>query len=237
MWAAMESLDFANGGISIVIPALNEEATIAAVVRELRDRLGALMRECIVVDNGSADRTREAAEGAGVRVVSELRRGYGSACAAGAAQANPESTVLVFMDGDGSDMPADIPAIAGPVLAGQYDFVIGSRIRGQREPGSLLLSQVFAGWLSGTAMRLLYGVRFTDMGPPARNFTPSSHKARYDRDDLWLEPGNADEGSKAWAADPGDSGWLPLPPRRLFEDRGILPGFHQSSFADSRGDV
>jgi glycosyltransferase involved in cell wall biosynthesis len=151
--------------ISIVIAALNEEATIASVVRELQREVGRLMRECIVVDNGSTDKTRAAAASAGARVVSEPRRGYGRACATGVEQADPQSAVLVFLDGDGSDVPAEIPVLAAHVIGGNYDFAIGSRTRGQREQGSLLASQVFAGRLFGTVMRLRYGVRYTDMGP------------------------------------------------------------------------
>ena len=148
--------------VSVVIPALNEEATIGDVVREMPP---GLLRECIVVDNGSTDETALRARSAGARVVSETRRGYGQACATGAACADPASDVVVFLDGDGSDAPSEIAMIAGPVLDGSYDFVIASRLRGNREPGSLLASQVFAGWLAGVAMRLLYKVRYTDMGP------------------------------------------------------------------------
>src|SRR5271154_1318837 len=151
--------------ISIIIAALNEEATIGSVVRELRREVGGLMRECIVVDNGSTDGTWAAATSAGARVVSEPRRGYGRACAKGVEQADPRSAVLVFLDGDGSDVPAEIPALATQVFGGNYDFAIGSRIRGQREHGSLLASQVFAGRLFGAVIRLRYGVRYTDMGP------------------------------------------------------------------------
>ncbi len=150
--------------ISIVIPALNEEAAICDLVAETTAAVPpALLRECIVVDNGSTDATAERARAAGAVVVHEPRRGYGQACASGAARATAD--VIVWMDGDGSDVPAEIAMIAEPVLDGRYDFVIASRLRGQREPGSLLWSQVFAGWLAGTAMRLLYGVRYTDMGP------------------------------------------------------------------------
>ena len=151
--------------ISIIIAALNEEATIASVVRELGREVGGLMRECIVVDNGSTDDTRTVAASAGARVVSEPRRGYGRACATGVEHADPLSAVLVFLDGDGSDVPAEIPVLAAPVIGGNYDFAIGSRIRGQREHGSLLASQVFAGRLFGAVIRLRYGVRYTDMGP------------------------------------------------------------------------
>jgi glycosyltransferase involved in cell wall biosynthesis len=151
--------------ISIIIAALNEETTIASVVRELQREVGGLMRECIVVDNGSCDETRAAAAGAGACVVSEPRRGYGRACATGVEHADPRSAVLVFLDGDGSDVPAEIPVLAAHVIEGEYDFAIGSRTRGRREHGSLLASQVLAGRFFGTVIRLRYGVRFTDMGP------------------------------------------------------------------------
>ena len=146
--------------VAVIIPALNEEAAIGALIAEMPHEF---LHECIVVDNGSTDATDARARAAGATVVSELRRGYGRACAAGAAEAR--SPVLVFMDGDGSDVPAEIASIAMPVLEGRYDFVIGSRLRGYREPGSLLASQVFAGRLAGLAMRLLYGVHYTDMAP------------------------------------------------------------------------
>jgi glycosyltransferase involved in cell wall biosynthesis len=147
--------------VSVVIPALNEGEVIAAVVRELPWNL---IQECIVVDNGSTDATASEAASAGAKVVASSR-GYGRACAAGAAAANPASDILVFMDGDGSDVSAEMPQLLHPILAGVCDFVIGSRIRGEREPGSMLASQVFAGWLAGILLRLLYGVRYTDMGP------------------------------------------------------------------------
>lgn len=151
--------------VSIIIAALNEETTIGSVIRELQHELGGLMRECIVVDNGSTDDTRAVAASAGARVVSEPRRGYGRACATGVERSDPQSGVLVFLDGDGSDVPAEIPILAAQVIGGKYDFAIGSRIRGQREQGSLLASQVFAAWLLGAIIRLRYRVRYTDMGP------------------------------------------------------------------------
>jgi glycosyltransferase involved in cell wall biosynthesis len=151
-----------NPRISVIIPALNEEQTIGQVVRDLAFPL---VREILVVDNGSTDRTAAEATAAGARVISEPRRGYGQACASGVLAAHPESDVLVFLDGDGSDVADDLPSIASPVLDGRYDFVIGSRIRGTREPGSMLASQIFAGWLAGVLIRLRYGVRYTDMGP------------------------------------------------------------------------
>lgn len=147
---------------SAVIPALNEADAIAAVVRGVRE---AGVEDVIVVDNGSDDGTGERAREAGARVVREPRRGYGRACRAGV-QAVPEGTAIVlFLDGDGSDDPRDISALLAPLAAGTYDFVIGSRTRGVREPGSLNASQLLAGRLAGMAMRTLYGVRYSDMCP------------------------------------------------------------------------
>jgi glycosyltransferase involved in cell wall biosynthesis len=149
-------------GVSVVIPALNEAENIGAVVREMPWNL---IRECLVVDNGSTDTTAAEATAAGARVVAAPLRGYGRACAAGTAAADDASDILVFMDGDGSDVPAEMDKLLQPILAGDCDFVIGSRMRGNREPGSLLISQIFAGWLAGILLRLLYRVSYTDMGP------------------------------------------------------------------------
>ena len=147
--------------ISIIIPALNEAESIGQVVAEMPwSRIG----ECIVVDNGSTDATAAIARGAGARVV-DSPRGYGAACHAGAEAALPSSDILVFMDGDGSDVIAQLDELVAPIERGEADFVIGTRIRGQREPGSMLPSQVFAGWLVGVLLRLTQGVRYTDMGP------------------------------------------------------------------------
>ncbi len=149
-------------GISVVIPALNEAESIGPLVREMPWNL---IRECIVVDNGSTDATASEAIAAGARVVAASQRGYGRACAAGAAAADQASEILVFMDGDGSDVPAEMGLLLQPILAGECDFVIGSRMRGKREPGSMQASQIFAGWLAGLLLKLLYRVSYTDMGP------------------------------------------------------------------------
>ncbi len=148
-------------GVSVVIPALNEAESIGVVVRSMPwDRID----ECIVVDNGSTDGTAAAAAEAGARVVTSPR-GYGAAMAAGTSAVLPTTTAIVMMDGDGSDDVSQMPALLAPLLKGEADFVIGSRIRGHREPGSMLGSQVFAAHLIGRLVKLLYGFRYTDMGP------------------------------------------------------------------------
>lgn len=148
--------------VSVIIPALNEEEPIGDVVREVLAT--GIPREVIVVDNGSTDDTAERARRGGARVV-EAPRGYGHACAKGAASVAPGCTVLVFLDGDGSECPQFMGHLVDPILAGEQDFVIGSRIRGERAPGSMGPHQVLAGHLAGWLIRMLYGVRFTDMGP------------------------------------------------------------------------
>src|ERR1700712_5261716 len=147
--------------LSIIIPALNEAESIGHVVASMP---WPLIAECIVIDNGSTDATASVAQQAGARVITSPR-GYGAACLAGSNAALPTSTILIYMDGDGSDIIADLPKLVAPIENDQADFVIGSRIRGTREPGSMLPSQVFAGHLVGALLRLTQGVRYTDMGP------------------------------------------------------------------------
>lgn len=147
--------------ISVIIPALNESESIGQVVASMP---WAIIAECIVVDNGSTDGTAEAAAAAGARVVTSPR-GYGTACRAGATAAIAGSTVLVFMDGDGSDVISDLPRLVAPIESGEADFVIGSRVRGHIEPGAMLPSQLFAGRFVSMLLRMLHGVRYTDMGP------------------------------------------------------------------------
>ncbi len=146
------------GAVAVVIPVLNEEASIGDVVarvpREIVSRI-------IVADGGSRDGTVARARSAGAEVL-DAGRGYGRACLAGTMAAR-DAEIVVFMDGDGADDPRGIAALVEPIRSGRYDFVIGSRVRGKREPGSIAWHQIAAGRLAGLGMRLLYRVRYTDM--------------------------------------------------------------------------
>jgi len=152
----------ANPFISVVVAALDEEEAIGHVIGSIpRD----IANEIVVVDNGSTDRTAEVASAAGARVIHEPQRGYGRAHRAGLRAISPDSQIVVFLDGDGGDCPEMMSKLVQPIIAGKYDFVIGSRTRGRRERGSMKWHQVFAGYTVGFFLRLLYGVRSTDMGP------------------------------------------------------------------------
>ena len=147
--------------ITVIIPALNEAGNIGPLVREA---LAQPVDTVIVVDNGSTDDTAPLAQQAGARVVSEPRRGYGYACAAGAAAAGP-SDLLVFLDGDYSSLPAEMMRLIEPLRAGQADLVLGSRPLGHIAAGAMPLHQRFGNWLVAGLMRQLYGLAVTDLGP------------------------------------------------------------------------
>jgi glycosyltransferase involved in cell wall biosynthesis len=148
--------------VSVIIPCLDEEEPIAGVVRDV---LAQGVDEVIVVDNGSRDATAIRARDAGARVISEPRRGYGFACAAGVAAVNADTEIVCFLDGDGSDVPAFLGSIVSPIARDEADFVMGSRLRGHREPGSMTPQQIVAGRIAGALLRLVWGVRVTDMSP------------------------------------------------------------------------
>jgi glycosyltransferase involved in cell wall biosynthesis len=156
--AGCPAADNNSQNVVIIIPTLNEEASIGEVVRTLPfDLIGRV----IVADGGSTDATAERARASGADMV-DAGRGYGRACMMGALAAEAGS-ILVFMDGDGADDPASITALIGPILAGTHDFVIASRTRGERESGSVAWHQLAAGVLAGVGMGCICGMRYTDM--------------------------------------------------------------------------
>jgi len=148
--------------VSAIIPCLDEETAIGQVVTAV---LAQNVSEVVVVDGGSRDRTAERALAAGARVIVEPRRGYGRAVKAGIAAAREEAEILVFLDGDGSDPVEFIPDLVSPIAAGQAVFVLGSRVHGSREPGSLAPQQVIAAYVGSLLLRLVYGASFTDLSP------------------------------------------------------------------------
>jgi glycosyltransferase involved in cell wall biosynthesis len=147
--------------VALIIPALDEEATIGPLL-EAVDRI--LVDQVVVADNGSLDRTGERARQAGATVVRELRRGYGSACLR-ALREVPEADILVFMDADGSDDPHEIALLLAALRDRDADLVIGSRVLGRAESGSLSGLQRFGNALTCTLVRLFWSVRYSDLGP------------------------------------------------------------------------
>ncbi len=149
--------------VAVIIPALDEGQTIGVLVAETQRQA---VTWVVVADNGSTDGTAETARAAGADVVSEPRRGYGYACAAGAARALAlGAATLVFMDGDGSALPAELPRLLSPLAAGAADLVLGSRVLGGAERGALAPHQRFGNALSAALLRRLYGLAVTDLGP------------------------------------------------------------------------
>ena len=146
--------------ISLIIPALNEAACLPALLAEVPH---ALLHETIVVDNGSTDETAAVARAAGARVVSEPRRGYGYACAAGVAAATGD--ILLFMDGDGSFMPQELTRLIDPIHQGTADLVLGTRLRGGMSAGAMPPHQRFGNHLVAWLVRRFYRVELTDLGP------------------------------------------------------------------------
>ncbi|MDZ4701021.1 MAG: glycosyltransferase family 2 protein [Rhodothermales bacterium] len=149
--------------VIVVIPAFNEARSIGLVVGDLpKDRV----EEVVVVNNASTDETEANARAAGATVLREDRKGYGWACLRGMAYARERRPdVLVFLDGDYSDHPEEIVRLLEPIERGEADFVIGSRMRGEREPGAMLPQALFGNRLACGLMRLFWGARFTDLGP------------------------------------------------------------------------
>jgi glycosyltransferase involved in cell wall biosynthesis len=146
--------------VAVVIPTLNEADAISACIAELPREIAA---DIIVADSGSTDGTQDAARAAGARVLELGVRGYGKACAAGAAAAMDDCDIIVFMDGDGADRGDLLAQLVTPIECGAADFVIAVRTRELRAAGSMSLHQVFAGWLLGLGIGALTGTRYRDM--------------------------------------------------------------------------
>lgn len=147
--------------VSVIIPTHNEAQSIALVLADLPSDL---TTEVIVVDSNSNDGTPEIAASMGARVIQEPRRGYGRACLTGLAAANSPDLV-VFLDGDYSDRPSELPVLLAPIIEGRADISLGSRLQGRRSAGALPWHQAFGNRLAASLVRLLYGLRITDLGP------------------------------------------------------------------------
>lgn len=151
--------------INVIIPAYNEEHSIAKVVQAIP---AGFVDEVIVVNNNSSDGTTEAAAAAGATVLHQPAAGYGNACLKGIAYVAAKSQhpdIVVFLDGDYSDYPEEMPQLVAPIVAGEADMVIGSRALGERESGAMMPQQIFGNWLATTLLRWFYGAHFTDLGP------------------------------------------------------------------------
>lgn len=151
--------------IDVIIPAFNEEASLPLVIQDIPENL---VREIIVVNNGSSDGTKGAGEEAGATVILQPEKGYGSACLKGIDHIRNKATlpdIIVFMDADYSDHPEEMPELIRPIMEKDYDMVIGSRALGNREKGAMMPQAVFGNWLATTLIKGFYGYRFTDLGP------------------------------------------------------------------------
>ncbi|MBK7233025.1 MAG: glycosyltransferase family 2 protein [Saprospiraceae bacterium] len=153
--------------IDLITPALNEERAIGLVIEDIPKEI---IRHIIVCDNGSTDHTATIAREKGAIVLLELERGYGAACLKGMnwlqnLSDHEKPDIVVFIDADYSDFPEEIPELVKPILENKADFVIGSRVLGNAERGSLTFVQKFGNWLASALIRFLYGYQFTDLGP------------------------------------------------------------------------
>jgi glycosyltransferase involved in cell wall biosynthesis len=147
--------------VSVIIPTRNEAEAIGRVLADLPRNL---VNEVIVIDNCSCDGTPEIAARMGARVISETRRGYGQACLTGMTAADAPD-VIVFLDGDYSDRPAELPLLLAPIAAGRADITVGSRLAGPREPGALPWHALFGNWLAARLIRNLFRLQISDLGP------------------------------------------------------------------------
>ena len=153
-----------NKTIKVIIPAYNEENAIVKVIQDIPS----IVDEIIVVDNNSSDQTAKNAREAGVKVLSELKRGYGNACLKGMDYVSKQAAkpnIIVFLDGDFSDHPEELSKLIAPIIDNNIDFVIGARVSEFREQGSMTSPQIFGNWLATSLMSLFFNSKFTDLGP------------------------------------------------------------------------
>ena len=151
--------------IYVLIPAYNESTSIGKVIRDIPKHL---VKEIIVINNGSSDDTSVVAESEGATVISEHRKGYGYACLKGLEYLKfpaADDDIIVFLDGDYSDFPQEMELLIKPIIESKSDLVIGSRVLGKRESGAMLPQQIFGNWLATKLIKLFYGIHFTDLGP------------------------------------------------------------------------
>jgi glycosyltransferase involved in cell wall biosynthesis len=150
--------------VYVIIPAFNESQSIGKVIDDIPD----LVSEIIVVDNASTDNTGTIAKEKGAIVLRENRKGYGYSCLRGInyiKEKADKKDVIVFLDGDYSDYPGEIELLVSPIISSDVDLVIGSRVLGQRQKGSMLFQQIAGNWLATTLIKLFYNAHFTDLGP------------------------------------------------------------------------
>lgn len=150
--------------IKVIIPAYNEADSIVKVINDIPK----IVKEIIVVNNNSSDKTEEHAKNAGATVLTENNRGYGNACLKGLDYINNQTekpNIIVFLDGDYSDYPEELTKIVAPIIEKNIDFVIGARVKSLRESGAMTTPQIFGNWLATNLMSLFFGAKFTDLGP------------------------------------------------------------------------
>ncbi|WP_299396539.1 glycosyltransferase family 2 protein [uncultured Gelidibacter sp.] len=150
--------------IKVIIPAYNEADSIGLVIKDIPE----IVDEVIVVNNNSTDSTVEVAQNAGATVLTQPEMGYGHACLMGmsyVASLSEKPDIIVFMDGDYSDYPEELTKIIQPILEDNIDFVVGARVKHLQEKGSMTPQQHFGNWLATFLMRILFGAKFTDLGP------------------------------------------------------------------------
>ncbi len=150
--------------IYVIIPAFNESKSIGKVIADIPD----MVTEIIVVDNASTDKTGDFAKEKGATVLRENRKGYGYSCLKGMdyiSKKAKEHDIIVFLDGDYSDFPAELKLLVSPIISSGFDMVIGTRVLGERQKGSMLFQQIAGNWLATTLIKLIYNAHFTDLGP------------------------------------------------------------------------